>query len=82
MTRYEFAAIVYRALENGAAYDEGMKKMAVEFDPELRELSLDRIRIDRIAGEDNDRHKIERVRINNKNNKANNDYRDVYGSHI
>ncbi|WP_251442823.1 S-layer homology domain-containing protein [Veillonella intestinalis] len=82
MTRYEFAAIIYRAMENGAHMDVEMKQLVNEFDYELRELSLDRVRIDRISGADNDRHKIERVRVNSKMNKQENDFRDVYGSSI
>lgn len=56
MTRYEFAAMLYRAIENGAALEE---KIIKEFEPELG-----RIRVDRISGEDGDRDKIERVRVN------------------
>ena len=83
MTRYEFAAIIYRALQNGAPVDGTMGRAIGEFGPEINELrDLDRIRIDRISGKDNDRHKVERVRINDEDNKAQNDYRDVYGSHI
>ena len=32
--------------------------------------------------ESKDRHKVERVRVNNESNKEKGDYRDVYGSHI
>ena len=56
MTRYEFAAMLYRAIEKGAALEE---KIIKEFEPELG-----RIRVDRISGEDGDRDKIERVRVN------------------
>ena len=89
MTRYEFAAIFSRALERGAAIDGDMARMSEEFEPEIRELSLDRFRIDRIDGDDNDRHKIERVRVNNRDEevqKKNGEkimrYRDVYGGLI
>ena len=82
MTRYEFAAMFYRALKNGAPVDDNMDRAMNEFEPELRQIRLDRIRVDRISGKDNDRNKVERVRVNSEDDKANNDYRDVYGSHI
>ena len=83
MTRYEFAAIIYRALQNGAPIDSDMAKAIGEFDPEINRIKdLDRTRVDRISGKDNDRHKVERVRVNNESNKEKGDYRDVYGSHI
>ena len=83
MTRYEFAAIIYRALQNGAPIDSDMAKAISEFDPEINRIKdLDRTRVDRISGKDNDRHKVERVRVNNESNKEKGDYRDVYGSHI
>ena len=83
MTRYEFAAIIYRALQNGAPIDSDMAKAIGEFDPEINRIKdLDRIRVDRISGKDNDRHKVERVRVNNESNKEKGDYRDAYGSHI
>ena len=78
MTRYEFAAIIYRALQNGAPIDSDMAKAIGEFDPEINRIKdLDRIRVDRISGKDNDRNKVERVRVNSEDDKANNDYRDV-----
>ena len=83
MTRYEFAAIIYRALQNGAPIDSDMAKAIGEFDPEINRIkALDRTRVDRISGKDNDRNKVERVRVNNESNKEKGDYRDVYGSHI
>lgn len=83
MTRYEFAAIIYRALQNGAPIDSDMAKAIGEFDPEINRIKdLDRIRVDRISGKDNDRNKVERVRVNNESNKETGDYRDVYGSHV
>ena len=83
MTRYEYAAIIYRALQNGAPSDGNMIRSMDEFGPEISKAQeLDRFRVDRISGKDNDRHKVERVRINDKDDKANNDFRDVYGSHI
>ena len=83
MTRYEYAAIIYRALQNGAPSDGDMARSVDEFGPELAKVqNIDRFRVDRISGKDNDRHKVERVRINDKDDKANNDFRDVYGSHI
>ena len=83
MTRYEFAAVIYRALQNGAPIDPKMAKAMGEFEPELNRIQeLDRTRVDRISGKDNDRHKVERVRVNNKDNKKMKDYRDVYGGHV
>lgn len=83
LTRYEFAAVVYRALKNGAEIDGGMARAIDEFGPELARLEgLDHSRVDRVAGEDNDRYKIERLRVNNKDNEETNDYRDIYGSKI
>ncbi|MDV5089133.1 ESPR-type extended signal peptide-containing protein [Veillonella sp. YH-vei2233] len=82
MTRYEFAAIIYRALKNGAPVDENMDRAMNEFEPELRQIRLDRIRVDRISGNDTDKYKVERVRVNNKDNEEKNDYRDIYGSSI
>ena len=82
MTRYEFAALLYRALKNGAPVDDTMDRAMNEFEPELRQIRADRIRVDRVSGKDNDRNKVERVHINNDDNKDNNDYRDVYGSRI
>lgn len=69
MTRYEFAAMLYRAIENGAALEE---KIIKEFEPELG-----RIRVDRISGEDGDRDKIERLRVNDTKGE-----RDHYGNKL
>jgi len=68
MTRYEYAAMLYRALEKGFPVDGRLLK---EFEAELG-----RIRIDRIKGADDDANKVERVRVN--------DYegRDDYGSKL
>ena len=89
ITRYEFAAIFSRALENGASVDNDLERMSEEFEPEIRELSLNRFRVDRVEGKDNDRHKIERVRVNDrdelvkqKNGEQKKRYRDLYGSVI
>ena len=78
MTRYEFATMLYRALQNGAPMDENMKRAMNEFGPELQNIRLNHFRIDRISGGDNDRHKTERVRVNNEPENQ----RDVYGSRI
>ena len=69
MTRYEFAAMLYRAIENGAALEE---KIIKEFEPDLG-----RIRVDRISGEDGNRDKIERVRVNDTKGE-----RDHYGNKL
>ena len=78
MTRYEFATMLYRALQNGAPIDDNMKRAMNEFGPELQNIRLNHFRIDRISGGDNDRHKTERVRVNNEPKTQ----RDVYGSRI
>ena len=70
MTRYEFAAMLDRALQKGVKLDA---KAAKEFEAELG-----RIYVERIAGQDNSRNKVERVRVNNQNAAT----RDVYGSKI
>ena len=70
MTRYEFAALLDRALRKGEELDA---RIAKEFEPELG-----RIYVERIKGQDNDRHKIERVRVNNTDTRT----RDVYGTKI
>ena len=64
MTRYEFAAIVYRAIMAGAAsnpalsQDGTLDKLAKEFSPETKH-----IRIDTIAKDKNGKPTIERVRV-------------------
>ncbi|MBO5167978.1 MAG: YadA-like family protein [Phascolarctobacterium sp.] len=68
MTRYEYAAMLYRALEKGFPVDS---RLLNEFNAELG-----RIRVDRIKGADNDANKVERVRVNNYED------RDDYGSKI
>ena len=83
LTRYEYAAIIYRALQNGAPSDGNMARAVDEFGPELTKVqAIDRFRVDRIAGKDSDRHKIERVRVNDQDHPDKGDYRDVYGSRI
>ena len=69
MSRYEFAAMLYRAMQKGAQLDS---KIIKEFEPELG-----RIRVDRISGEDGDRDKIERVRVNDTKGE-----RDHYGNKL
>ena len=69
MSRYEFAAMLYHAMQNGAQLDS---KIINEFMPEMG-----RIRVDRISGNDGDRHKIERVRVNGPRNEC-----DHYGSKL
>ncbi|MFV0617018.1 ESPR-type extended signal peptide-containing protein [Megasphaera sp. WILCCON 0056] len=64
MTRYEFAAIVYRAIMAGAAsnpalsQDGTLDKLAKEFSPEMKH-----IRIDTIAKDKDGKPTIERVRV-------------------
>ena len=53
-------------------------QIAKEFEPELG-----RIYVERISGQDNDRKKIERVRVNNSDSKyPEGKNRDVYGSKL
>ena len=68
MSRYEFAAMLYRALEKGVKLDH---KLVREFEPEMG-----RIHVARISGADSDRGKIERVRVYGGDN------RDHYGSKL
>ena len=56
MTRYEMAAIVYRAMQKGVNIDSRMLK---EFEPELK-----LIRVDVVARDDDGNPTIERVRVN------------------
>ena len=58
MTRYEFAEIVYRAIQKGLNVNE---KLIQEFEPEL-----ERFRIDVISKDKNGNPVIERVRVNEK----------------
>jgi len=75
MTHYEFAAMLDRIVRSGVTLDS---KIAKEFEPELG-----RIYVERISGQDNDRKKIERVRVNNSDSKyPEGKTRDVYGSKI
>ena len=82
MTRYEWAALFYRALQHGAPMDQPMQKAVKEFGPEMQVISGGRFRVDRISGEDNDRYKVDRVRVNNENKKDQQDQRDIYGTPI
>lgn len=83
MTRYEYATVIYRSLQNGAPNDADMSRAVEEFKPELAKVQeVERFRVDRISGKDTDRHKVERVRVNDKNDKAAHELRDVYGSRI
>lgn len=83
MTRYEYATVIYRALQNGAPNDADMSRAVEEFKPELAKVQeVERFRVDRISGKDTDRHKVERVRVNDKNDKVAHELRDVYGSRI
>ena len=58
MTRYEFAEIVYRAMQKGLNVNE---KLIQEFEPEL-----ERFRIDVISKDKDGNPVIERVRVNEK----------------
>lgn len=58
MTRYEFAQIVYRAIQNGVRVDE---LLVTEFGPEMA-----LFRVDTVAKDANGQPTIERVRVNKK----------------
>ena len=59
MTRYEFAAIVYRIVESGVgSTDPELSKLVKEFSPELQYIRIDTIQKDR-----NGKPTIERVRV-------------------
>lgn len=58
LTRYEFAEIVYRALQNGVQVDE---QLVTEFSPEMA-----LFRVDTVAKNSQGQPTIERVRVNEK----------------
>ena len=58
MTRYEFAQIVYRAMQNGAQVDE---QLVTEFGPEMA-----LFRVDTVAKDNQGQPTIERIRVNKK----------------
>ena len=68
MTRYEFATMLFRAMEKGVVLSEQIRQ---EFEKELG-----RVRVDRVKGTDTDLNKIERVRVNTAVN------RDDYGNKV
>ena len=83
MTRYEFAAALWRAVNNGAIIDSQMAKAIKEFEPELEEVNkIMRYRIDTVAGEDNSVHKTERLRVNKNDDPFTHMKRDDYGTEI
>ena len=68
MTRYEFATMLFKAMQKGVVLSEQIRQ---EFEKELG-----RIRVDCIKGADDDANKIERVRVNTAVD------RDDYGSKV
>lgn len=83
MTRYEFAAALWRAVNNGAIIDAQMAKAIKEFEPELEEVNkIMRYRIDTVAGKDNSVHKTERLRVNKNDDPFTHMKRDDYGTKI
>ena len=58
MTRYEFAQIVYRAIQNGVQVNE---QLVTEFSPEMA-----LFRVDTVAKDNQGQPTIERVRVNKK----------------
>ena len=59
MTRYEFASLVYRALQTGVSVSGDVQRLVQEFRPEL-----DLIRVDTIAKDRDGNATIQRVRMN------------------
>lgn len=59
MTRYEFASLVYRALQTGVSVSGDVQRLVQEFRPEL-----DLIRVDTIAKDRDGNATIQRVRVN------------------
>ena len=60
MSRYEFAAIVYRIVQSGmASTDPELSRLVRDFSPELKYIRIDTIQKDR-----NGNPTIERVRVN------------------
>lgn len=83
MTRYEFAAALWRAVNNGAIIDAQMAKAIKEFEPELEEVNkIMRYRIDTVVGKDNSVHKTERLRVNKNDDPFTHMKRDDYGTKI
>ena len=81
MTRYEFAAALWRAVNNGAIIDVQMAKAIKEFEPELEEVNkIMRYHIDIVAGKDNSVHKTERLRVNKNDDPFTHTKRDDYGT--
>ena len=81
MTRYEFAAALWRAVNNGAIIDTQMAKAIKEFEPELEEVNkIMRYRIDTVVGKDNSVHKTERLRVNKNDDPFTHMKRDDYGT--
>lgn len=75
LSRYEYAAILYRALQNGSPNDASMGRAVEEFKPELIKVQdVERFRVDRVKGEAGDKNKIERIRVNDDG------IRDGYGT--
>ena len=68
MTRYEFAAMLFKAMQRGAVLSDVIKE---EF-----KVELGRIRVERVKGDDSNANKTERVRVNNYKD------RDDYGSKV
>lgn len=68
MTRYEFAAVIYRALQNGAVVDGQMTRAVAEFAPELEKVKLaEYFRIDTVMADGKGNPKIQRVRVSVNN---------------
>lgn len=81
MTRYEFATVLYRALQRGAVMDANMVKAIKEFEPELKDVEkAQRFVVVRESGSDNEIHKVERVQVNTQYGEHT--YRDAYGTEL
>lgn len=79
ISRYELATMLYKAINNGAVINADMIRAIDEFKPELDKVNeVMRYRVDRVHGKDNDKNKVDRVRVNSK--RTLDTYRDSYGT--
>lgn len=79
ISRYELATMLYKAINNGAVINADMIRAIDEFKPELDKVNeVMRYRVDRVHGKDNDKNKVDRVRVNSK--RTIDTYRDSYGT--
>lgn len=79
ISRYELATMLYKAINNGAVINADMIRAIDEFKPELDNVvQVMRYKVDRVHGKENDKNKVDRVRVNSTKTKTT--YRDSYGN--